>query len=274
MGLASTAGPLLFFLLLFPHFLPGMSVSSSPDSTEDVTQELEDIQLSPPPSPRHAAPDLPPEEPPEPDAPFPSTPPPFAFPTAAQARAYKADRSSIEVTLSDDAGAFESVALGDAADARGWAGDGREEREQRAEELQHEAEIQVQGEDASAGPTPPLSETDTSSKVTLPSTTEEISLEPPGGELPKSPTVERKRQHGPSKGASILQKTVRLVSPPFCDGWWDRQLTRMCSMTRQRDLPPKDKEQEKKHLQELEEMFAASKEAGPSSPRGLYAARC
>lgn len=58
---------------------------------------------------------------------------------------------------------------------------------------------------------------------------------------PTTPSPTKRKQSNPTRGASVLQKTV--------------------SMTRQRDLPPKDKEQERKHLRELDEMLAASKEA-------------
>ncbi|KAM0754750.1 hypothetical protein T439DRAFT_284256 [Meredithblackwellia eburnea MCA 4105] len=67
----------------------------------------------------------------------------------------------------------------------------------------------------------------------------------PTSPTPISPTIaaqkQRKGSAGPTKGLSILQKTI--------------------SMTRQRDLPPKDRLEEERHLRELEAMFAASKEA-------------
>ncbi|KAM0788192.1 hypothetical protein ACM66B_001351 [Microbotryomycetes sp. NB124-2] len=57
---------------------------------------------------------------------------------------------------------------------------------------------------------------------------------------PKSPEIPTKRRMS-KKAPTAMQKVV--------------------SMTRQRDLPPKTKEEEKKHLRQLEEMRTASKEA-------------
>ncbi|KAK4050113.1 hypothetical protein OIV83_003684 [Microbotryomycetes sp. JL201] len=70
------------------------------------------------------------------------------------------------------------------------------------------------------------------------------SSETPANEsAPKSPEIPTKRRMS-TKAPTVMQKVV--------------------SMTRQRDLPPKTKEEEKKHLRQLEEMRTASKEAGTS----------
>ncbi|GAA5991252.1 hypothetical protein JCM5350_005959 [Sporobolomyces pararoseus] len=63
---------------------------------------------------------------------------------------------------------------------------------------------------------------------------------PPDPSKIEQPSPSKQLQQKTSKSPSVMQKIV--------------------SMTRQRDLPPKNKEEEEKHLKELEQMLAASKE--------------
>ncbi|KAL8277812.1 hypothetical protein RQP46_009795 [Phenoliferia psychrophenolica] len=228
-------------------------MEGSPPEPDSLAHELEDVALSPPASPSHAPP---PESPSSPTAPprLSSSPPPFQFPTAEEAKAYHANGS--EMIVQDDDGAFESVALGDSAaagGAHGWSATRRSPADERAveEEAQPAAarEEEEERRDATPEATPPLSESTssaaaTTSEVTLPAVEEGVAVDPTSTNG-DAPVLTEKPVFVPTptkKGvASILQKTV--------------------SMTRQRDLPPKDREQERKHLRELEEMRAAAKEA-------------
>lgn len=206
-----------------------------PDEAPEPDLELEDVQLSPPPSPAPpaAAHDDAPVRPASPPPPAPtasgSSPPAFQFPTAEQAAAYQATIALDTLTLADDAGAFESLPLGGSSSgsAQGW--DGRRRSASEASSTEHDGDRRDEAE-----PTPPLSEstssaapTAASSKTTLPPETEPV---PVVEQAPPPPVdnVERPGKNAfvqqPSRGLTLLQKTV--------------------SMTRQRDLPPKDREQE------------------------------
>ncbi|GAA5936242.1 TBC domain-containing protein [Sporobolomyces koalae] len=65
--------------------------------------------------------------------------------------------------------------------------------------------------------------------------------------MSKPPDASKVEQPSPAK------KAQNLKGPSM--------MAKVISMTRQRDLPPKSKEEEEKHLRELADMFAASKEA-------------
>ncbi|GAA6009353.1 hypothetical protein JCM11491_004287 [Sporobolomyces phaffii] len=68
-----------------------------------------------------------------------------------------------------------------------------------------------------------------------------------GGGMSKPPDSTKVEQPSPAKQAQNAQRPS--------------VMQKIISMTRQRDLPPKDRDEEEKHLKQLADMFAASKEA-------------
>ncbi|KAK4699012.1 hypothetical protein P7C70_g7255, partial [Phenoliferia sp. Uapishka_3] len=227
-------------------------------SDDGIESGMQDIKLSP----HTPTVDLPPESPPSPPPSterrpsytsyHPPSPPPFQFPTPEQAKQYQQQSQPLDMTLEDDAGTFQSVALGDSqpTPAQGWSANNRldPQGEDPPTAVDPDAHHSPNSSDASTSstddhqqPTPPLSEstlsaptTESSTKDSPPTSTEDVAMDLPAEStttttIPVSKFDEnknrpRKNSVAPTKGATLLQKTI--------------------SMTRQRDLPPKDREQE------------------------------
>ncbi|KAI5481595.1 TBC domain protein, Rab GTPase activator [Pseudohyphozyma bogoriensis] len=213
-------------------------------------------------------------------------PPPFEFPSVEDAYAARLEReqpSGLVVAGASGSPQFESVSLDEnGRSAHGWGladtpdidkGALPEPVPEAEEEPEPEPEREQvdEPEEKDTPPTPPLSDSASTapptegatSKVALPESGTPVEVAVAGeddkvGELPTSPTqaatspVLSPSKRRPSGTPSVFQLNV--------------------SMTRQRDLPPKDKEQEKKHLRELEAMLTASKEAEKRRKAGLEAA--